>query len=225
MTIPKELANKVQQIETAGSALGQNIAWPGDRWLEYPGLRDVRAELRSLVDATASADGHCKISRSQVFQARAAGPVPLFLASMAWGFGTTGYGAYRTARIIDAAGLARVDEAITRLQEAAGESPEAAWLAMHKAAKLKHLGPAFATKIAYFSQGPDAHRPPLIADMNTSWGFWSLTKIEKTAYFLAGYLQYVDQSFAWADALGCRADTIEYALFELGKAARSQQSA
>lgn len=222
MRIPDSVARAVSEAEAAGGALKQAVKWKPKTWLDQPNLSIVRNDLDSLARATQVSDKVHKISREQVFESGSRGPMSLFIASMVWGFGTTGYGAYRTARILNEAGRDRTREALTALTDAAGQSPEAAWRAMHGGAKLKYLGPAFATKVAYFSQSAAATHPPLIADLNTSWGFWSATEVERSAYSQRGYNQYVETCWEWADTIGCRADTVEFALFDLGKTVREQ---
>ena len=89
-----------------------------------------------------------------------------------------------------------------------------------KAAKLKHLGPAFATKFAYFGarHQKTESQIPLIADINTSWGSWELAKIPRSVEQLDGYLRYVKLAHDWGESHGkFGADEVERALFEIGK--------
>jgi hypothetical protein len=107
-----------------------------------------RLEALSLLIGRERDDGWRLISRSEVFDLRPA-PLDLFLAAMAWGFGTTGYGWRRTAAILRAAGEDRVIRAVATLQSAnAQEGAPAVWRAWSRDgdAKLLGLGTAFASK-------------------------------------------------------------------------------
>ena len=81
--------------------------------------------------------------------------VTAFLASMIWGYGTTGYGPYRTARVLtsDPCAIAHLTETAERAQASADGGIDAF---DHIAGSrkntpyLKYLGPAFGTKFLYF---------------------------------------------------------------------------
>src|SRR5699024_7296496 len=81
--------------------------------------------------------------------------VTAFLASMIWGYGTTGYGPYRTARVLtsDPNAIAHLTET-ARLAQASADGGTDAFdsiaAARDKAPHLKYLGPAFGTKFLYF---------------------------------------------------------------------------
>ncbi len=87
--------------------------------------------------------------------------------------------------------------------------------------KLKGLGPAFGTKVAYFAartENPLPDRPiPLIADFFTSRAFWHLTGNVGSVGTAAGYDRYVRTLHRWAATAGVTADHLEWKLFELGK--------
>ena len=84
-----------------------------------------------------------------------------------------------------------------------------------------NLGPAFATKFAYFAaRKQQSNRTiPLIADINTSWAMWWLAGIPRSVELRENYLAYVDLAHKWGaeidDDYGV--DEIERAVFILGQ--------
>jgi hypothetical protein len=163
------------------------------------------------------------ISRDDVFKRREGDPLELFLAVMAWGYGDRGYGWRRTADILAAAqrsgGASRLAEAVQRLRDAGAGDREALFHAWSRggAAKLYGLGPAFASKVAYFvSYDRQNGSGPLIVDNNTGWSIWALAGIAHSPSSAASYARYVELAERWSGHLRCRSDDVERALFELG---------
>lgn len=139
---------------------------------------------------------------------------------MAWGFGNHGYGPRRTNDILASAEPAEVRASLEGLISASRRNPADAWDAIKVQHRIKGLGAAFGTKVAYFAAFSDedaSQLRPLIADLNTSWAMWDLCRLPRSVERRSSYLQYVDLAHAWADALDCRPDDIELALFEHGK--------
>jgi hypothetical protein len=141
---------------------------------------------------------------------------------MAWGYGSVGWGWWRTARIINCNGEEAVGCAVEALQCAGGEGPACAWGAWSRgAAKLHGLGTAFASKVAYFSSyDRTTGRGPLIVDLNTSWALWALAGISGSLARGRRYGEYVGWAEGQAAGLGCRSDDIERALFAIGPEVR-----
>jgi len=86
-----------------------------------------------------------------------------FIVAMIWGFGTTGYGAWRTKRIIEhnpeigpklmtAARLQRDEGATTSYRYLSGPG------------RIRFLGPAFGTKFLHFSPTSDSGQQAVILD-------------------------------------------------------------
>ena len=82
--------------------------------------------------------------------------VDLFLAVMAWGFGTIGYGWWRTVQMVNPGGRnceKRITEAVERYRSAFQQDGSAgvarAW--SKGDGKIPGVGPAFASKLAYFA--------------------------------------------------------------------------
>jgi len=182
--------------------------------------KDV-ALIDALADRLRPGDGNSRqvITRSDVFACRSY-PELFFLAVMAWGYGLSGYGPHRTRRIVDAVDGVD-DDAIVRviaeLQRCA--DPEAIWRAFSAggSARLRGLGTAFASKVAYFAcYDRDAGEGPLIADWRSAWGFWAAEDVWDIRNSAALYAQYVETAVAWAHDLSVRSDDIERALFVIG---------
>lgn len=139
---------------------------------------------------------------------------------MAWGYGDRAYGPARVAWILKANGPNTVRANLDALVEASRRGAAEAWDALRSTHRTEWLGPAFATKVAYFAafSADDSAAPrPLIADANTSWAMWDLCRIPRSVERRAGYLDYVDAAHRWADENGWRPDEVERALFDIGK--------
>jgi len=206
------------------------VSWHSHAWIDARDgvwTDDTRERLRRLaahLPRTSHGDGWRLITRRDVFAMAGDDDLDLFLAAMAWGFGTVGYGWRRTARIIDAAGEGEVRRAVACLRDVSTEQGAAeAWTAWSWGgpAKLRGLGTAFASKVAYFasfdrSQG----RGPLIADINTAWALWALNGTWDSRTSADRYAGYGDWAVEQSKTFGCRPDDIERALFRLGPAVR-----
>jgi hypothetical protein len=102
---------------------------------------------------------------------------------------------------------------------------------------VRYLGLSFATKFAYVSALEQRQKEdfPLIADLNTSWAIWWITRRSARSLQLHdSYIAYVAQCRNWAEAFNREAneagpngravigaDDVEPALFDLGKQWRS----
>lgn len=207
----------------------QPICWDADNWARKPQwqkgtlarINKLRSELEPTCDGR-----HMLIRREDVFD-RAGDSVDLFLATMAWGYGTVGYGWWRTAKIINAGGRngeQRVEAAVVAYGAAYlrdGFSGVArAWTSGH--AKLPGLGPAFASKVAYFAcYDQHSGAGPLITDINTAWSLWALQGAWDSRYSPDLYDIYVEWCQRQAVQHECRSDDIERALFGLGSRVRA----
>ena len=207
--------------------LEQEIPWYGRRWAAKGYWhRSTRKRLEALADSLDPPDdnGPLFITRSQVFARR--DPVDLFLASMAWGYGTNGYGSWRTAQIVNPEGRNReaaIDDMVAAYRRAWDPNkPEVLLRAWESGTgKIRGLGPAFASKVAYFAlYDPEKGTGPLIADRNTTWSVWALGDIWDSRYSSAEYGAYIRWCERWAAQIGCRSHDVERALFSLGPAVR-----
>ncbi|WP_131811357.1 hypothetical protein [Mycolicibacterium monacense] len=206
----------------------QPIHWYGRRWAAKPAWHpEFKKRIYALADTLDYAGQAEKlvIRRSGVF-ARRDDPVDLFLAAMAWGFGTTGYGWWRTAQVVNPAGhdaAKKVRDAVaayrTAWTEGEAEALARAWT--RGVSRIPGLGPAFATKVAYFAlYDLDAGTGPLIADLNTAWSLWALDGTWDSRYDDREYANYVEWCGAWGRKFGRRSDDVERALFSFGRTVR-----
>ena len=157
----------------------------------------------------------------------------LFISSMIFGHGDGGLGPTRVARVSSPGAW---DEAFEKLKaqfEQSVKGPSASWTSHTDTSKVRYLGPSFATKFAYFSALKQGEKDdfPLIADLNTSWAIWWITRsVARSMELHDGYLAYVAQCRDWAEAFNRKAnevgpnggavigaDDVERALFDLGK--------
>ena len=144
-----------------------------------------------------------------------------FLASMIWGYGTVGYGAFRTARML------RTPDALGQLDRAAAATTAGRLGEAVERFGLQGCGLAFVSKFVYFVGMASEERPlPVILDARVEAALTTLgvdlTQLARSRGPHAGprwslttrrYLTYVDLVDNWARQLACRPDQIEMALF------------
>jgi hypothetical protein len=138
---------------------------------------------------------------------------------MIFGHGPNGLGPTRVGRVIDE--NSDLISLLHRQYAAAAIGASRSWMSHTDVDRIMHLGPAFATKFAYFAarkQG-EVGVIPLIADINTSWAMWWLAGIPRSVEQHVSYMEYVNLADAWGDELSgdYGADEIERALFTLGR--------
>lgn len=146
---------------------------------------------------------------------------PLFLATMMWGYGNRGYGAYRTHRMLTD------PNAATALPETVALVAQGKLREAYEQCYLRHCGPAFMTKFLYaVGLGTNQDPQPLVLDSRVAQTLASLADeagfpiadFVRGSPFLQwypeGYVRYVELINAWARALGCRPDALELWLFD-----------
>ncbi|CAG1016913.1 hypothetical protein ANAEL_05903 [Anaerolineales bacterium] len=168
-----------------------------------------------------------QISRSEV--AELAGlsgsgiPRKVFLATMLWGYGTVGYGAYRTSIMVKVKGFQNIIEKSFSLVS------DGKYIDAYEMFYLPMCGPAFFTKYFYFVGLGNKTMPlPLILDSVVANSLTQLGvdiyrlarvvknsagKITSVARYADGYFQYVEMINSWASEISCRPDSIEKWLF------------
>ena len=219
---PNRIRLAVEARAGGDSVLEQAVRWKPGTW-DRPGLEVVRTEIGKAEELSEEGgDGWFWIRRRHVIEmARGrCDPLGCFVASMVWGFGDRGYGAARTEKMIRPYTRCDLDAALHRIAEAALLGPEPAWDAITIGHRIKHLGPAFGTKVVYFLARAAESLPspiPLIADANTSRAMAVLCGLSSSAWRRYAYLDYVDRAHGWAEELGCGVDEVEHALFEFGR--------
>lgn len=209
--VPEPVVDLVDTWRAAGMPSQPPIAWPRARWLvalpehetlllglpERLGREDVRAACRDAVRDASSA-------------------VAAFIAVMAWGHGSVGYGPHRTRRMLATPDAAQRSLSVARTLS--DEGPLAAYRRMARAddCRLEGLGPAFGTKVLYFCQPHPAETSALILDDLVS--FWldcKLTfRLEVVKWSASAYQRYLRQMHEWAAALDCAPEDIERCIFQ-----------
>lgn len=208
--VPPAVARLVGDWQAGGRPRQQGIRWPRERWLAaFPETADalqalpVRLDRGTVGAACAGAAG----SPAAAWQA--------FVVVMAWGYGTVGYGAWRTARILQGESHAP-DRLASVTQRLAERGPLDAYGLLGGACRLQGLGPAFGTKYLYFCPQPAAGPRALILDrLVARWlarnarvslnpGIWSSST----------YGRYLELLGSWAEAIGTAPDEVEMSIFQ-----------
>jgi hypothetical protein len=208
---------KVQQIRKSGDVMSHQVNWNPESW-NIPALQMFQPQISMFATKCRHENGQHNISRQDVLSLSSS-VEDVFIGSMIFGYGTVGYGPSRVGRVIEE--NPDLIERLNRQYEAAAEGPATSWLSHTKKDKVKFLGPAFATKFAYFAARRQKAMGvvPLIADLNTSWAMWWLAGIPRSVEQPAKYLEYVNLAHAWGNELADNygADEIERAIFKLGQ--------
>ena len=181
----------------------EGMSWKREPWARrlsaVLGIEEFLASLPDTVDRVAVL--------ASVRDSEALGRTDLaFVAAMIWGYGSSGYGPYRTARVLTG-GSDEVDQSVLeRFRSGARTAREqgavAGFYAMNNPpGRVAYLGPAFFTKWLYFTTattGPDsADAAPVLDKRVRDWIATNAEvhlRLDKTwAYHR--YLQLLD---AWA---------------------------
>ncbi len=145
----------------------------------------------------------------------------LLVGSCIWGFGPTGYGAYRTGLM-----LATPDagKRLTATLDLLAEDLQAAYRSMWRVNHLDRLGPAFWTKLFYFAayQLRSAEVQPLILDANVARALRARTngRWKLSGWSSGEYLDYCRLARAWATEQNVEPHDIEFELFVRGRSDR-----
>jgi hypothetical protein len=131
---------------------------------------------------------------------------------MVWGYGTRGYGPFRTARVLTESANASdtLSEAAVRVRRDGGVEAFR-WLAANR---LRWLGVAFATKFLYFCNVDPGKPPALVLDARVQgWlrqhADWRIN----LDWRVSDYEHYVHTTMRWADQLGVTPSEAEYLMF------------
>ena len=214
----------------------QEVSWLLQPWVEELEGHAVAVDtLERLRAASEQAeDGSSRLTlrgRDPVREAsEATDPRSVLVAAMVWGFGTVGYGPWRTREMLD------TNDAIGRLQRladaAASDPVEAFGMLLRRSRRPRWLGPAFGTKFLHFaapalrSASADV-RLPLVLDANVISGLevHGHPELSRWAWMPDGYRQYLEAVHGHAQACGSEPDDVEYALFLVGLDRRRSTSA
>lgn len=198
----------------------QRVHWRPERWREvFAGYGPLYQRLR---DHIAKENG---IARYFVHGLAAAEPMELFLASMAWGWGTVGYGPYRVGSIIKDAGnrrnIATIIDTVREGKVTDGSPGRRGWKALLGDNRVPGLGMAFGTKLLYFAGYTLTERPrPLILDARVRRDLvcYAGGTVAPIGSIVTGeqYEAYLELAEEWSGdpRWGQGPDVVEYALFQ-----------
>lgn len=205
--MPSAVESAVRDWATAGKPGQPAFAWPRAAWIEaFPEYAAVFEQLpdrlhRESVDQFARSQGD-----------GAQDMVPLFLASMAWGFGRVGYGRYRVRKILDENPMigSHLLSASRAMQEG---SPLAGYQALASAHRVKHLGPVFGTKFLFFASRRSA-RALILDDVVSGWLAEKCdVRRNATRWSTKTYSGYLADMEHWAAACNVDPQTLEMVIF------------
>jgi len=189
----------------------QSISYSVEKWQRYLGPDQ---DLEFLAPTCP-----CQISRGDLFRlaanARGSGSLEdirrVFLGAMLWGFGTVGYGPWRTQQMLATRDSGEMLQstfdliAENRIEEA------------YRGFGLDWCGSSFFTKFFYFSGfGCRLPRYPLILDAYVRKSLGSFAEVDfvsASRWDPRGYVRYIQVMHEWAQELNCEAHNIELFLF------------
>ena len=251
-TLPESLKTEFSRWASYGARPQQEFTWRPRSWrhgfekrsLDLPGV-DLLSAVETIAEAAggSSEDRAASIDREIVKSlhapevlrpggdSQAQAVVTAFIASMIWGYGTTGYGPYRTARV-----LGTDPDVVSHLVAAArtAQDPnQGGYVAFHEIgegrdndpAYLKYLGPAFGTKFLYFlTAAADAVPVTPVMDAVVRRWFWREAEVwlNVTSWKSTSYMDYLSLLDTWREALapenGGKApsrDQVEHVIFAI----------
>lgn len=205
--VPAPVARIVAAWQAGGGRPQGRFPWPRTAWIAaFPEIAELTPETGGI--GREDVRLRCRDATRDPVSARQA-----FIVTMAWGFGTQGYGRYRTARILREPDTARRLHLVAETLHTDGAM--AAYRLMANECRVKYLGPAFGTKFLYGCD-PGRHRPrALILDrLVADWWETHLT-IGPSAWTwdVDAYGRYLDLMEGWASRLACLPDDIETLMF------------
>jgi hypothetical protein len=198
--------------------MSHQVTWNPEIWKSHF-LEPFETQISKFADSCRPNGNKKFISRGEVVSLSDS-VEDIFIGSMIFGYGPSGLGPTRVGRVIENNKKVLIKRLHVQYAEAA-RGPSESWISHTKTDRLIYLGPAFATKFAYFAARKQEATGliPLIADINTSWAMWWLAGIPRSIESHDNYMKYVNLAHAWGEDLKCDfgADEIERAIFELGK--------
>jgi hypothetical protein len=204
--VPGKLRTLFEHWDEAAQA---GILWPRQSWVDaFPDHRDLFVGLPDRLDRehVRQASSNAATGAEQAVRA--------FLASMAWGYGRTGYARWRTNMALTQ--TVAVPERLQRVAErVATDGGLAGYDLLGGDCRVRHLGPAFGTKYLYFIPQADGQAPALILDRivagwlraNTS------TVFNPVPWAPSIYRGYAQTLGGWAEQLGVAPDVVEELIF------------
>lgn len=236
-TTPSALISAFDQWDRAGRRSQGAFRWTPRAWQRaftdasapaLPGV-DLAAAIRTIAAACESILGDSQLIDRQVVTrlhtpedldpGAATEPsqnvVTAFIAAMIWGYGATGYGPFRTRRVL--AADEHVVEHLLGIAKIAQDPEQGGLHAFQQIDKargtasgyLKYLGPAFGTKFLYFlTAAADGVAPTPVMDAVVRRWFTRETEVRliTSRWHTSSYSMYLDSLDTWALDLSNRSD-------------------
>lgn len=216
---PQVLLDHGDALRAATQLVAQQFAYDPSRW-EGCLLPSELHAIKGVCSEGAIARSHlADFARQAIAQPVAARQ--LFVATMVWGFGSVGYGPFRTRRMLASLEGTRLLESTVELV-ATGRIEQA-----YRLFQVDRCGPAFFTKFFYaIGLGAGVRPLPLILDSRVADALRAIlpqvgdnpshyVRGERAVQrYPAGYVRFVGLLNGWASELGCRPDAIEHFLFD-----------
>jgi hypothetical protein len=204
--IPARLRDNVERWRRDDDQPQPGMRWNRLTWQEtLPEHRDFLAQLPGRVDRETVA-GHGVRAADDGQTAEQA-----FIATMVWGYGPVGYGAFRTARV-----LRKNHDVGERLRGVAERVRDDGGLeAFRELARdrLRFLGVAFATKYLYFCGDVDGRRALVLDRRVQRWLRRHAGIFVRLDWWADDYERYLGLAQGWASILGITPAQVEYLMF------------
>ena len=208
--VPHALAIDLAQWRSEGSPPREPTRWHRDSWhRRLPAHSALSESLPLLLDRDT-----VTVHAQDVSGPEAA--IRAFVAAMVWGYGPSGYGPYRTNRVLESN-----PDAPRRLldtAEAVRERGPLAGFDVLAAAPLKYLGVAFSTKYLYYcsravSHLHDGRTAPILDSVMSRWMSSHAGVTFALTHDRDGYRRYVTLLEQWGAVLDLRADVVEERIY------------
>lgn len=199
------------------------FSFPGVRWRKWTAHLDRNsAMLNALPDALD------RRAAARLVEDLLPGDVTAaFTAAMIWGHGSSGYGPYRTAKILTAAPSPEIAPVAPAVRDRLGESVEVARdrgavegyrFLNNRPGKISGLGPAFFTKWLYFvtarGDSAAADAAPVLDALVISW-LSTGAGVSLRAGYTDDYARYIETLTSWGAVHGLTAPEVEERIFRL----------
>ena len=218
--LPTKVADRVTRWRNDNSPPQKAIDWPRHRWLSK--IPEYSELIRNLPESLEREH----VRRMAMHAAdHEAGAAHAFIAAMAWGFGMSGYGPWRTRRMLD-----NTPQALQHLRQAAttvrGAGAIAGYRYLANEGRIAGLGPAFGTKFLYFIpqavSGPHAliHDAVVTAAICSHGG----PHLSPRAWSTLTYETFLGQLGSWSAVVGVEPTDLEMILFSSSVNPNSQRA-
>lgn len=193
-----------------GSPRQPGVDWNRTLWEEkFPAYSTLFAELPVPLDRPA-VQGRCEKLHCGAFRADEA-----FLLTMVWGYGVTGYGWWRTKRVLEHNADIGPQLTAVAMMLHTDNGAMLAYRALADDRRLQFLGPAFGTKFLYFCSASARHPALILDQLVAKWLRVNTTlSLDPVPWNSETYAQWLNHAYSWADSLHIRPDELESCVFE-----------